>query len=204
MRYAGRITEWNDSRGFGFVMPNGGGDRAFVHITAFKQKPSRPVTGLSVSYELARDARGRLNASAVRLASMKSNRHPAAASRFPGKVMGTVFLGLLALGWLFAKVPAIIVLVYSAMSILAVFAYAIDKSAAKNNRWRTQESTLHLVALFGGWPGALFAQDAFRHKSSKADFQTTFWATVFLNCAGLAWVLASGTAVRASQSILGT
>lgn len=204
MRYAGRITEWNDDRGFGFVMPNGGGDRAFVHITAFERKPSRPVTGLPVSYELARDSKGRLNASAVRLATMKSNHKTISGSVFPRKVIGALFLGLLALGWLFSKVPAIIVLVYAAMSVFAIFIYGIDKSAAKNNRWRTKESTLHLVALFGGWPGALFAQDAFRHKSSKTEFQTIFWTTVLLNCAGLAWLLASGTAVTANQSILGT
>ncbi|MGD9578618.1 MAG: DUF1294 domain-containing protein, partial [Syntrophorhabdus sp.] len=34
----------------------------------------------------------------------------------------------------------------------------MDKSAARNERWRTQESRLHLFALIGGWPGALVAQ----------------------------------------------
>ena len=32
MRYAGRIREWNDDKGYGFVAPNGGGTEAFVHI----------------------------------------------------------------------------------------------------------------------------------------------------------------------------
>ena len=204
MRYAGRIIEWNDDRGFGFVMPNGGGDRAFVHISAFERKPSRPVTGLSVSYELVRDDKGRLNASTVRLATMKSNHKPVSGNGLRRKVIGTLFFGVLVLGWLFSKVPMIIVFVYAVMSVLAMLIYGIDKSAAKNNRWRTQESTLHLVSLFGGWPGALFAQDVFRHKSSKAEFQTIFWTTVLLNCVGLAWLLVSGTAVATNQSILGT
>jgi hypothetical protein len=32
MRYQGRIENWNDDRGFGFVTPNGGGNRAFVQV----------------------------------------------------------------------------------------------------------------------------------------------------------------------------
>ncbi|MGL6122255.1 MAG: DUF1294 domain-containing protein, partial [Shewanella sp.] len=54
---------------------------------------------------------------------------------------------------------------YLTLSLLTFIAYAIDKSAAKRNKWRTKESTLHLLALMGGWPGALFAQNLLRHKS---------------------------------------
>jgi uncharacterized membrane protein YsdA (DUF1294 family) len=43
--------------------------------------------------------------------------------------------------------------------------------------------------LLGGWPGALLAQDLFRHKTSKTVFQAMFWCTVLLNCGGLAWWL---------------
>jgi uncharacterized membrane protein YsdA (DUF1294 family) len=73
-----------------------------------------------------------------------------------------------------------------------------------NNRWRIQESTLQFVGLVGGWPGALFAQDVFRHKSKKAEFQVTFWVTVVFNCAGLAWLLATGKADAINQAILGS
>ena len=31
MRFAGRIMEWNDDKGFGFVVPNGGGARVRAH-----------------------------------------------------------------------------------------------------------------------------------------------------------------------------
>jgi hypothetical protein len=40
----------------------------------------------------------------------------------------------------------------------------------------------------GGWPGALVAQETLRHKSKKASFRIVFWATVLINCAGLAWL----------------
>jgi len=45
MRLVGRITEWNDARGFGFVVPNGGGERAFLHIKAFDGRGARPFEG---------------------------------------------------------------------------------------------------------------------------------------------------------------
>lgn len=77
-----------------------------------------------------------------------------------------------------------------------------DKSAAVRNAWRTQERTLHLFGLLGGWPGALAAQRMFRHKSSKASFQATYWITVVLNCAALGWLL-SPAGARTLQSVLG-
>ena len=74
---------------------------------------------------------------------------------------------------------------YAGMSLLTFTVYAVDKSAAKAGRWRTAESTLHLLALAGGWPGALLAQRWLRHKSAKRKFRMVFWATVWLNVAGL-------------------
>ena len=44
MRFQGRITNWNDDKGFGFAIPNGGGDKAFVHVKALMSK-RRPVEG---------------------------------------------------------------------------------------------------------------------------------------------------------------
>lgn len=73
---------------------------------------------------------------------------------------------------------------YLGLSLLTFVAYALDKSAARNNTWRTPESTLHLLALAGGWPGALLAQQWLRHKSVKAEFRAVFWATVVFNVVG--------------------
>ena len=51
------------------------------------------------------------------------------------------------------------------------------------------EASLHVLALMGGWPGALLAQRVVRHKTRKQPFRTVFWATVALNCAILASVI---------------
>ena len=90
--------------------------------------------------------------------------------------------------------PLAIALVYVVASVAAAIAYAVDKSAAQTGAWRTHESTLHVLALIGGWPGALIAQTLFRHKSRKLSFQVAFWATVALNCGALAWSWASTVA----------
>ena len=55
MRYQGKINGWNDQRGFGFITPNAGGERVFVHISAFDKMQQRPCDGALVTYELARD-----------------------------------------------------------------------------------------------------------------------------------------------------
>jgi uncharacterized membrane protein YsdA (DUF1294 family) len=70
---------------------------------------------------------------------------------------------------------------YLAISALTFAVYALDKAAAQAGRWRTPEKTLHLLALTGGWPGALFAQQLLRHKTSKPRFIAVFWLTVMLN-----------------------
>lgn len=87
------------------------------------------------------------------------------------------------------KIPIIVLGLYLGTSIFAFAAYALDKSAAKNNQWRTEEGTLHLLGLIGGWPGALIAQRFLRHKSKEQSLQITFWVTVMLNCGGFIWVL---------------
>ena len=78
--------------------------------------------------------------------------------------------------------------------------YAVDKSAARKGAWRTQESTLHLLSLAGGWPGALVAQQKLRHKSRKQSFRFVFWVTVLLNCGAFVWLF-TPTGASALQSV---
>jgi cold shock CspA family protein len=66
MRYQGRVTEWHDSRGFGFISPNGGGDRVFLHISSVADRTSRPVPGSLFTYELERGKDGRSAAKEAR------------------------------------------------------------------------------------------------------------------------------------------
>ena len=77
---------------------------------------------------------------------------------------------------------------YAIRSYYAYLVYKRDKSAAEWDEWRTQESTLHWIALIGGWPGALIAQNNLRHKSRKFSFKLVYWLTIVVNCSVLAWL----------------
>jgi len=70
---------------------------------------------------------------------------------------------------------------YIVLSAISFGQYAVDKRAARQNRWRIPESTLQVTSLLGGWPGSIAAQQVLRHKTLKRSFLTTFWATVVLN-----------------------
>ncbi|WP_051207504.1 DUF1294 domain-containing protein [Saccharospirillum impatiens] len=111
----------------------------------------------------------------------------------------SVFMVALAIAYVNGMVPRTLVSLYLVMSLLCYAAYALDKEAAQKGRWRIAENSLHLLALFGGWPGARLAQHRFRHKTQKAAFRRLFWVTVALNLAGLAWLMtpAGSAALRA-------
>lgn len=70
---------------------------------------------------------------------------------------------------------------YGIVSLLAFFLYWSDKRKARTDSWRTPENVLHAVELAGGWPGALLAQQMFRHKTRKVSFQLLFWMIVLLH-----------------------
>ena len=70
---------------------------------------------------------------------------------------------------------------YGLVSVLAFFLYWADKRKARADAWRTPENILHAVELAGGWPGALIAQQVFRHKTRKVSFQVLFWMIVALH-----------------------
>ena len=186
MRYQGKITSWKDDQGFGFITPNMGGEPVFVHIKAFANRQRRPAGSEIVTYEIASDTRGRLQARNVAYVSERraAPRSSSGPSRLP-LVVAALFLVFIAFFGLTARVPLGLLGLYAGASLVTFIAYAIDKSAAQSGRWRTQESTLHLLALIGGWPGALIAQNRLRHKSRKGPFLLVFWVTVLLNCSGL-------------------
>lgn len=193
MRLAGRISGWNEDKGYGFVVPHDGGVRAFVHIKAFQFGSRRPVDGDLISYSTSKDDRGRTNAIDVRFAGQRiqQRRTSRPAHRL---ALGVLFLLAVSIGTLSGVVPALITIGYMLLSCLSYILYSLDKAAAGRQTQRTPESTLHLVGLLGGWPGALIAQQQFRHKTVKTSFQSVFWGTVLVNLAAVSWFVYSGIA----------
>jgi uncharacterized membrane protein YsdA (DUF1294 family) len=115
-------------------------------------------------------------------------------------LIGTLALAAVILGSLTGYVPAALPIGYVGLSFLSYFMYFLDKAAAGRNAQRTPESSLHLVDCLGGWPGALIAQQQFRHKTVKASFQSVFWFTVVANVTAVAWLIRSGVARSLTDS----
>jgi len=201
----GRLTDWNDERGFGYIKPLDGGPTVFVHISELPRDQRRPRVTDLLTYETGIDDRGRTRAVKVRFLSAAHSRSPLQrnamslpSSTLPAIVMATLFAlalclvaGLGAIGWI---VPA----VYAAMSLVAFAAYGQDKLAAERGDWRTGEGTLILLGLLCGWPGAFVAQEVFRHKTKKQPFRAIFWASVAANVALLVWLTVSPPLVASS------
>lgn len=189
MRYQGRITTWKDDKGYGFVVQNGGSEQIFVHIKSLQNHQRRPQVNEIVTYEIGADEKGRKQARNV---AFVSDRPISTASSGTGSftlALTALFLLFLLAAVAMGKLPVVIPGFYLVASLVAYVAYASDKSAARQGKWRTKEDKLHLLGLIGGWPGALLAQKQLRHKNRKSSFQALFWSTVALNCGGLVWLM---------------
>ena len=73
------------------------------------------------------------------------------------------------------------------MSIITFFVFGWDKWKAKNDKWRTPESTLFLLAIFGGSIGALLGMQIWRHKTQHWSFRLGIPIILILQAAGLIW-----------------
>lgn len=179
----GRLTQWDDAKGYGFITPDGGGPKLFVHIQAFGPRPQRPFVGERLSYREGLDAQCKRRALDVQ--SLEPRATPASAARDGGRVLLLIpaFAAFVLATHLLWGVPNWFWGAYSAMSTATFIVYWLDKRAAQRGGWRVAEGTLHALSLACGWPGALLAQQLLRHKSAKREFRRFYWLTVAVNVA---------------------
>lgn len=59
----GTVKWFNNKKGFGFIVPDAGGNDVFVHISAVEKSGMQAINeGQKLSYELAPDRAGRMTA----------------------------------------------------------------------------------------------------------------------------------------------
>ena len=191
MRYQGQVIEWHDDKGYGFIQPLNpahGENRIFLHITSFSQRGPRPLAGALLEYEVIQDSKGRLNAQRVSYVRRQSAQAIKPSATGQSKAwrgwLITLYGAFIMALQLTHQLPVWAIAIPLLLSGLTYLIYDMDKKAAQQGKQLIPEKNLHLLALLGGWPGALLAQQKLRHKSAKTQFQQVFWATVVLN-----WVL---------------
>lgn len=204
MEFEGILKDWNDERGFGFIESNQGGQKIFAHIKSFNIV-GRPEVNKVYRFEIETNEQGKKRAVNIKTVKRSNDklakdlkiRQGSRRNKKTTAQWGTATLFIIPLFILiylacliFLKVPEHAFLVYIVSSAISFGIYFIDKSAAEAGRRRIPEANLHMFALFSGWPGALIAQQVFRHKSVKKEFRQIFWMTVIFNIAGLITVSA--------------
>jgi uncharacterized membrane protein YsdA (DUF1294 family)/cold shock CspA family protein len=211
MKKQGTVLKWDDARGFGFIRSAESSADVFFHARDFRAAgAATPRQGLIVTFEeihvggkgprgMAVQPAGETRAPAdtgrshTRSAAPRRPNRPAPpASSGAFFALPLMALFAVALAWAVwtRRLPWWVLPVLFMLNLLTFYAYWQDKYAAGKGQWRTSESALHLWSLVGGWPGAWFAQQILRHKSRKASFRASYWATVVLHCAAVGGWLA--------------
>src|SRR4051812_46865245 len=82
----------------------------------------------------------------------------------------------------FYLIAALVIVV---MNVFAFVFFWADKRAAELGERRISESTLLLLAIFGGSPGAIAGQRYWRHKTRKEPFRSMLFAIAGIQGAAL-------------------
>jgi cold shock CspA family protein len=143
---SGKLTKWNDDRGFGFIQPIDGNQEVFLHISEVKDATRRPQESDTIYYHCVVDSDGKVRACNAFILGARNKSAPLSAPAKPSNTLGfsfpiiqVVLLSLLPLGgaihftWI-TRNPLPLVL-YPVMNLVTYILYADDKSRAKRKDW---------------------------------------------------------------------
>ncbi|QQX81124.1 cold shock and DUF1294 domain-containing protein [Shewanella sp. KX20019] len=192
MMQKGVLNRWNDAKGFGFITQAGSHSDVFVHISSFNSTAQRPKNGDIISFSYAGNSKDKPQARKAEIlglhARTKTKPRKRSTKLTPlSQFASAVIIAEIVL-YQFDWLPLAALIYLLSISCVTFIAYALDKRAAKLQRWRVKESSLHLLAVLGGWPGALIAQQLLRHKSAKTPFKVLLWITIVLNI-GVSYII---------------
>ena len=178
---AGELVQWNDERGFGFILA-ADGQRYFVHISQVGRIATRPRIGDRVSFVPGKGDDGRLQARQVAIAGANSRPSREVLERgLPSRSGDFGWRGPLALamvataasGALLGTLPWPLALLYLVAGTISFCLYGADKAFAESDQWRISEAMLLTVDLCFGIVGGLIGQAFFRHKTRKPGYVAT-------------------------------
>lgn len=173
----GHLVMWNDAKGFGFIRPLDSEDDYFVHISTFKKGlPRRPTVGDEVHFR-PHVGGGRKRAQFALIPSLETEAAksgtPFVLNPRPRTPLTNALIAapLILSGYLLVMAQnPLPFFAYGTLSILTMFLYGKDKANSAIRGWRVPELYFHLLEFLGGWPGALMAQNDFRHKTRVTTY----------------------------------
>ncbi len=193
MERLGKVTEWHDARGYGFIAAlDDPTRRIFFHVRSYRLDGRRPEPGELVKFrEGVVDGRAKAStvrrAGSARSAAAPSPKRPALEVPVPLQyALALVCLACVAWASLHERLPEWMLFAHPALSTVTWMAYALDKAAAGRGRQRIREANLHALEFAGGWPGAILAQHKLRHKTRKPAYRVVFWIMVTANIVAMA------------------
>ncbi len=201
MRDQGRLVEWFDDKGYGFIQPNDESKgRVFLHIKDFARPGPRPINGCALEYIVQLDGQGRYKAKQVTYlkASQTQKAQPLKHNKNikqkptklqPMQIAAIIYIVGLALLTFTGYLNSMLLLVISIMNAITYWMYAQDKEAAQLGNRRVPENTLHLLSFLGGWPAAWLAQQRLRHKTQKQPFRKIYFCTIVFNILLILWLI---------------
>ena len=180
-RERGKLEDWLDQRGFGFIRrPDG--SKLYVHMKSIGKSTERPKIGDNLEYTVSPGKDGRPVATDVVFVTAPPPPPPPPLldehSHAPHTVLGiasrvfgaAVILALLSANIFMDRLPVWVAALYFIGGGASFMLYRNDKIAAIEHGWRRPEIRMHLVDLTFGVVGGLFAQHVFRHKTYKPSF----------------------------------
>lgn len=196
MRDQGRLVEWFDDKGYGFIQPNETNkERVFLHIKDFARPGPRPIVGCALEYMVLLDGQGRFRAQQVTyLKASQTGQKPKAKPTPQQKhsvmqLAGMAYFVALAVLVIAGLLSGLVLLLICLMNAASYWFYAQDKEAAQLGGRRVPEQTLHVLAFLGGWPAAWLAQQKLRHKTQKQPFRKVYFCTIALNLLLILWLI---------------
>lgn len=198
MRDQGRLVEWLDDQGYGFIQPNDTAkERVFLHIQDFSRQGPRPIVGCALEYTVAQDGKGRfraqqvtyLKAAQTRKSSVPIKKIPKQQALKPMQIASVVYILALAVLTLSGLISGMVLLLIGMINAATYWFYAQDKEAAQFGNKRVPENSLHILSFLGGWPAAWLAQQKLRHKTQKQPFRKIYFCTIVFNILLIIWLV---------------
>ncbi|OTG84974.1 DUF1294 domain-containing protein [Acinetobacter sp. ANC 4648] len=209
MRDQGRLIEWFDDKGYGFIQPNDASkDRVFLHIKDFARQGPRPIVGCALEYVVQLDGQGRFNAKQVtylkasqtkktgQAAQRQQSQQQDSAKLQPMQIFSGLYIIFLGIFTVTGLLSGMVLLFIMLMNMMTYWFYSQDKEAAQNGNRRVPENTLHILSFLGGWPTAWLAQQKLRHKTQKQPFRKIYFCTIGLNILLILWLISPLNVIR--------